>query len=269
MNTFLKTNHEIALEKDFFRIWDYSRDLYIHKVGMEAESSQAGTNKTDPGFNSEANPNSKSHSARIISDIESQELLDASLQSQEYYFEKQIHDLNTTKNARIILIEQNFSKILSQKEAAIKKLKEIEDQKKLFETRKNELQKQIEGLANLQNELLRENKERQKQQEEFKKIFQETQNQTLVTEDQKELRIKELEEEIRDLSIYIEASRQLKSATLNDSLNSGDKITIKEPTIKCTIQTKPSPAKSLPNPKLNKNSPQSSPKKGKGKKGKK
>jgi BRCA1-associated protein len=255
------------LEKDFFRIWDYSGDLYIHKVGMEGETGQSHSNKTDPGFNSEANPNSKSSSTHIISDIESQELLDASLQSQEYYFEKQIHDLNTTKNARIILIEQNFSKILSQKEAAIKKLKEIEDQKKIFETRKNELQKQIEGLANLQNELLRENKERQKQQEEFKKIFQETQNQTLVTEEQKELRIKELEEEIRDLSIYIEASRQLKSATLNDSLNSGDKITIKEPTIRCTIQTKPSPSKSLPNPKPNK--PQSSPKKGKGKKGKK
>jgi hypothetical protein len=73
----------------------------------------------------------------VISEIESRELLEASLQSQEYFFERQIAELNTTKNARIILIEQNFAKILTQKEEAIGKLREIEDQKKIFEARKN------------------------------------------------------------------------------------------------------------------------------------
>jgi 3-dehydroquinate dehydratase len=73
----------------------------------------------------------------ILSEVESKELLYASLESQEYYFEKQIAELNTNKNERIILIEHNFSKILSQKEDAMKKLCEIEDQKKIVVTRQN------------------------------------------------------------------------------------------------------------------------------------
>jgi hypothetical protein len=70
--------------------------------------------------------------------------------------------------------------------------------------------------------------------------------------------VSDSQEEIRDLTIYIEASRKLKNATL---LNSGDTITIKEPKIKTGLPLASNP---LPRPNSPNNSGKN--KKGKGKK---
>src|SRR5262249_29941829 len=128
----LQTKHTYALELESQRVWDYTRDAYVHRLA---------TNKHDGKLVELAPPDLEMDRANTLKateedlakvdalELEWQWLLQAHLDSQQLFFEERLAEVEKDKVAKLSSLEAEYAELLSQRIEAAQRLEAIERQK--------------------------------------------------------------------------------------------------------------------------------------------
>ncbi|KAH9603315.1 hypothetical protein KSS87_013411 [Heliosperma pusillum] len=209
-----ETQHCYSLEVETQRVWDYVGDNYVHRliqsktdgklVELNAPCSHAMNDcgscecSGDIGIN-EAMLNSKVDAIRN----EYNELLSTQLENQKLYFESLLQEVKEETEREIVEAVDKTVTLKSQKTQA-KLDRCIKEKKFLDDINENLLKNQEIWKAKIQ-----EAEEREKK--------------TLrLTED----KIRELEEQLKDLMLHLEATHAVEELSMSDEVKDGDVLKI-------------------------------------------
>jgi len=213
---FIKTKHTYAMELDSHRVWDYTRDQYVHRVATNFSDNKI---VEIPDFNWELELANtiKQKDIELRKDealeLEWHYLLEAHLETQKRFFEERITLIEDRTQSKIKYLEQEYAELFEQKTTTGRKMEEIEKQKKLLERKNGDLEKKMQEVAKETNFLKDINDAMEKNQNEWKNKIQQAEEQLrkakMDTDVEKDNKIRELEEQVRDLMFYIDAQKTL------------------------------------------------------------
>uniref|UniRef100_A0A6B2L352 BRCA1-associated protein n=1 Tax=Arcella intermedia TaxID=1963864 RepID=A0A6B2L352_9EUKA len=244
---FIKTKHTFAMEVDTKSVWDYTRDSYVHRIAtnfndgklvplpeINWEVELANTIKLkDTGLGKDE-----------AVELEWQYLLEAHLETQKRFFEDRIKVIEMQNQNKLKYLEQEYAGLLEEKLDIAKKMEQIERQKKGLEKRTQELEKKMSTVAQEKDFLVVINKEMEKNQSAWKE-------KAMVTEEklkkaqidaEKDSKIQELEEQVRDLMFYIENQKKL----ANSEFENAELVVVPSPETNQPKANKPNKNKQIP-----------------------
>lgn len=132
------TKHTYAMEVDTQRVWDYTRDAYVHRLVTNITDGKV-VEIPNSDWQSELENTLKRTDLGLAKEeamqLESQYLLDAQLETQRRFFEERIRLLEKQNQSKVSFLEQEFAQILEEKLAYAKLLQETERQKRSLEKR--------------------------------------------------------------------------------------------------------------------------------------
>eukprot|EP01125_Pyxidicula_operculata_P009452 TRINITY_DN3119_c0_g3_i1.p1 TRINITY_DN3119_c0_g3~~TRINITY_DN3119_c0_g3_i1.p1 ORF type:complete len:525 (+),score=122.74 TRINITY_DN3119_c0_g3_i1:922-2496(+) len=210
---FMVSNHTYALEVDTQRIWDYIRDSYVHRL---VTNQYDGKIVQIPDFDWEteyANTIRKdiTTKGKKENELEWYYLLEAHLETQKRFFEERISHLEKQNQEKIIRLEQEFTKLNEEKIETMKKIEAIESQKVDLESKTKDLEHKMENVKKETSKLQKINSSMESTQHNFKTKVEVTEQEIIESDTMKDEKIRELEEQIRDLKFFIDAQMKLTS----------------------------------------------------------
>lgn len=199
------TQHCYSLDLETQRVWDYVGDTYVHRLNQSKANGKLKDMRTldedcatcesrDESVNSVAVASSK---IEAIVD-EYNYLLASQLENQRQYYEKLLLEANS---ARKISVSDAVEK------AVISKMQEIEEQIRYADKDKKVVAVKNESLM--------------KEQEMCRKKIKEIEERERMTLKLKDEQIVDLEEQIRDLTVYVQAQRTLNKMADSDGVKGG------------------------------------------------
>lgn len=194
---FSETQHTFALELETQRVWDYAADNYVHRLLQ---------NKADGKLVELQNPDSsekkKNDSAITRLNWEYNFLLTTQLEDQRKYFEAKLRQIEEANEKRIVSLKQALGNHLQtckiQLEKNLEKTEKAERIREELEKELNVVKREKQVLEALNKTLL---EEQQSNRDKLQEI--EIANQNNANE------ITDLQDQIRDLSLFIEAGKTL------------------------------------------------------------
>jgi len=143
--------------------------------------------------------------------LEWQYLLEAHLETQKRFFEERVNLLEHQNQSKIKHLEQEFAELLEEKMDTARRMEIIERQKKTLEKKTHDLEKKMVENSKETEFIKSINDQLEKNQSMWKQKIQETEEKFKQTqiEAAKDEKIRELEEQVRDLMFYIEAQKEL------------------------------------------------------------
>ncbi|KAF9899129.1 hypothetical protein BX616_003261 [Lobosporangium transversale] len=236
---YYETAHLYALELETQRVWDYAGDGYVHRLiqnkadGKLVELPSAAVVSVDGGIRSQhGGGGDGGRGGGDVGQEIGQEKLDAigleytylltsQLESQRLYFDAQIAAMTTQltqldkeakewekeailldqKNRELTMIAESLEKekipmLLKEKRAAEKRLEKLQEKLQILERQYEEEKEMNVGLRT--------------NQESFKAKLQ-----------AKEAEIQELEEQVRDMMIYLDTQQKIEASPMKDELVNG------------------------------------------------
>ncbi|KAG9156641.1 hypothetical protein Leryth_006612 [Lithospermum erythrorhizon] len=203
-----ETQHHYSLELERQQIWDYVGDKYVHRLNPKADGKSVNTHLCCSSMDGECN---------TCGYNEDPELGGALLSSK---FEAITDEYNHLLASQLEIQRQHFESLLAEirsgKDNCIAKAVE----KSIF-TRTNDLQSKADQYVEEKKILVKTNedltKEQQLLQKRFKEI-EERERELLRTRNEK---ITDLEEQIRDIKIYLGAQQTIANMTDSESIKDG------------------------------------------------
>ncbi|XP_010687940.2 BRAP2 RING ZnF UBP domain-containing protein 1 isoform X2 [Beta vulgaris subsp. vulgaris] len=203
------TQHCYSLNLETQRVWDYEGDNYVHRLNHSkadgksvVADSQCMSHDGDcgacgDGEDSEMTGALFSSKFEAITD-EYNHLLATQLENQRQYYESLLVEARSKKECSIAEAVENA-----------------------VTTRMQDLQCRLEICEDDKKSVLNMNHVLMKAQEEYKKKIKEIEERELKSLRSREEQILDMEEQIRDLKIYIEAQRKFGSITDSDGIKGG------------------------------------------------
>ncbi|KAI1304861.1 hypothetical protein EDD11_005063 [Mortierella claussenii] len=219
---YYETSHLYALELETQRVWDYAGDGYVHRLiqnkadGKLVElpsavdgtlpsqhSVQVGQEKLDAiGLEYTYLLTSQLESQRLYFDAQmaamAAQLAEVNKEAKEW--EKEVALLNQ-KNRELALMAESLEKeklpvLIKEKKAAEKRLEKLQERLQLMERQYEEEKEMNVGLRT--------------NQDSFKERLQE-----------KEAQIEDLQEQVRDMMIYLDTQQKIEASSLKDEIVNG------------------------------------------------
>eukprot|EP00029_Vermamoeba_vermiformis_P002642 TRINITY_DN13019_c0_g1_i1.p1 TRINITY_DN13019_c0_g1~~TRINITY_DN13019_c0_g1_i1.p1 ORF type:complete len:561 (+),score=138.51 TRINITY_DN13019_c0_g1_i1:30-1712(+) len=210
---FKLTQHTYALELETGRVWDYAGDGYVHRL---IQNQMDGKIVELPG---QAHADDRDGGNRIVHKdldkvetiaLEYQYLLTAQLETQKVFFEELLEKLEKEKEERIQKLSQQSEVLSKEQKEAVTKLKETEKEKKKAEKKSQELEKKLNEVSKETQFLKELNQALETNQKAWQDKIENIEKNLVHEKDRK---IKELEEQVRDLMFYIEAQKKIEDST--------------------------------------------------------
>lgn len=203
---FRHTQHCYSLELETQQIWDYVGDKYVHrlnqsKIGSKsiATNNQCASVEGECGEKEDDEVSGALFSSKVDTIVDEYNfLLATQMETQRQHYETLLADAKSRKE---ILTREAIEK------AEAEKTQEI--QSKL-----EEVTKETKAVSHINEDLA-------KDQEYLKKKCKEIQEREIALLKTKEEKIIDLEEQIRDLKIYIETQRTLATSSDKDEIKGG------------------------------------------------
>ncbi|KAF9614219.1 hypothetical protein IFM89_016012 [Coptis chinensis] len=203
------TQHCYSLDLETQRVWDYVGDNYVHRLNQsKADGKSVELNSYCRPYNGdfetcEGSEESGISGAVLSSEIEAKvdeynHLLASELENQRQYYEK-------------LLLEAR-----SRKEKSISEAVE-----KAVNSKLQEIQLNIERTIKEKKSVANTNESLIKEQEIWRKEVKEIEERERSTLRLKDEQIVDLEEQIRDLTVYVEAQRTLDKMNDSDDIRGG------------------------------------------------
>lgn len=208
------TQHCYSLELETQQIWDYVGDKYVHRLNQsKAYGKSVATNFRCLSLDGECgtcdnNEDSGIGGALFSSKVEAivdeyNHLLATQMETQRQHYELLLADAKSRK-------ESSIAEAVDKAETA--RIQEI--QSKL-----EELTKETKVVADINEDLT-------KNQEVLRKTYKEIEERETVSLKSRDEKILDLEEQIRDLKVYIEAQRTFSNTTDADGIKGGTLLPI-------------------------------------------
>lgn len=210
------TQHCYSLDLDTQRVWDYEGDNYVHRLNQS---------KAD-GKSVMINSNCMSHGGECATcgDGEDSEITGALFNSKvEAIMDEYNHLLATQLDNQRQYYESLLAEAKNKRENAI-----AEAVENAVSTKMQDLQCQLEKCEEDKKAVSKMNQILMKCQEEYKKKMKEIEERKISSLKSKDDQILDLEEQIRDLKIYIEAQKKLSSITDSDGIKGGTLLPVPE-----------------------------------------
>ncbi len=206
---FLQTQHAFALELETQRVWDYAGDGYVHRLVQNKSDGklvQAGSG-FGGGAGGKGDKNAQ-HEAELLW-LEYEYLLKSQLETQRTHYESQLAAaraeaeqlLSAAGNAR-----DQLAAALARQE---KERRTLEKQLARVTARLQKLEADADFTTQLNSSL-------EANQKQWAERVRSAEAAAQATSSATEARVKELEEQVRDLMFFIEAQKKLESQTSAD-----------------------------------------------------
>ncbi|KAK1420971.1 hypothetical protein QVD17_22980 [Tagetes erecta] len=199
-----QAQHCYSLELETQQIWDYVGDKYVHrlnqsKVGSKSIVTDHHSSEGDCGDKVDDEFGGALFSSKVDTIVDEYNfLLTTQMETQRQHYEALLAEAKSQKEISIVEAIE---------EIEIKRIKEI--QHKL-----EELSKETKAVSHINEELAKE-------QESLKTKYKEIQERELSLLKTKDEKILDLQDQIRDLQIYMEAQKTLAQSNDTDELKGG------------------------------------------------
>lgn len=215
-----ETQHCYALELESQRVWDYAGDGYVHRL-VQSKSDGKLVEVTGPGESSYRNDQALEGSSKMDYDrdeaivaskidgivYEYNHLLTAQLESQRLYFEGVLCQNRLEADQKIRTLNESMATTSKSQEESNSKLKEVTKDKKNAQKKASELTEKLQKVQEEKEFLRQLNETLILNQKEWKDKTQVLQEKLETNTADKDSKIKELEEQVRDLIVFIEAQK--------------------------------------------------------------
>jgi len=162
-------------------------------------------------------------------------LLTAQLETQRQYFEEKIKEIDNQRKSKLKFLEEDYAQLLEEKLQYANKMKEMEREKKKLQKRTSELEKKIQESTEEASFLKEINAAMHANQEEWHKKIKAAEDKT--KESEKDKVIQDLQEQVRDLMLYIEAQKAIANME-NSEIKDGSVVVVPSPTSNLTSTPK-------------------------------
>ncbi|CAM8960413.1 unnamed protein product [Rhodiola kirilowii] len=201
-----ETEHCYSLHLETQRVWDYAGDTYVHRLNQsKTDGNLTGKNlcctskEGDCGYQEDSGFSGVLHSSKVEAIVdEYNRLLATQLETQRQYYETLILE---TKCKRESTVSEAVEKAVT--------LKSLDIHSKL-----DKCFREKKAVADKNHELM-------KNQEKMRIQVKEMEDRELLSLKLKDEQILDLEEQIRDLTVYIEAQKAIGSMTQSDEIKGG------------------------------------------------
>jgi BRCA1-associated protein len=238
---FHKTKHTYAMELESQRVWDYTRDQYVHRLASNYSDNKI-VEVPNLHWEAELANTIKSKDLGLEKDeaqqIEWQYLLEAQLETQKRYFEERISMIENKTQSKIKYLEQEYAELFEQKALTAKRMEELEKQKNALQRKTAELEKKMHEVEKETDFLKNVNRAMELNQENWKSKIEETEEllKKAKIQSDKDEKIRELEDQVRDLMFYINAQKEL---TAKSEISDGDIVMVPAPSPTATTKNPP------------------------------
>jgi len=219
---FQATQHTFAVEIETQRVWDYIGDGYVHRLIQNKTDGKLVeiSNSTQTNDASIKNP-SKVEAIWLEYDY----LLSSQLETQRTFYEEQLIRFEKEKNEEVARFEAQTGKEMEINQQLILRL---EKERKNYE---KQIQKLNDNMKNMEEDskfMKQVNESLTNNQKSWQEKIKQTEDKLSIVDTDKDKRIKELEEQVRDLMFFIEAQKKLE--TSSNELHDGQVIVVNTPT---------------------------------------
>eukprot|EP00210_Caulerpa_lentillifera_P001482 g1422.t1 len=233
-----ETQHCYALELDSGRVWDYVSDGYVHRLvqsktdGKIVEVQGNGESSHRPGESSEGSSKvDYQHEEAIVASkidqvvYEYNQLLTTQLESQRLYFEDILCRNRLEADEKLRSSHESMTATSRALDASRTELKEMTKAKKNAQKKTSELNERLQKAQDEKEFLRQLNETLILNQREWKVKTEKLEQEMETSKTEKDSKIKELEEQVRDLMVFIEAQK-----TVGESELQGGSVIIQEQT---------------------------------------
>ncbi|KAF9436621.1 hypothetical protein BGZ76_003462 [Entomortierella beljakovae] len=234
------TSHLYALELETQRVWDYAGDGYVHRLIQNKADGKLV--ELPSAVNGALRPHDSSQIGQEKLDaigVEYTYLLTSQLESQRLYFDAQMAALTAqltqvNKDAKewekeaALLNERNRELMLMSEVLEKEKLPSLVREKKASEKRLEKMQEKLQQMEQRYEEEKEMNVGLRTNQDSFKVRLQE-----------KEAEIQDLQEQVRDMMIYLDTQQKIEASPIKDELVGGT-IEVVAPTLTSSSSASPS-----------------------------
>ena len=204
-----ETQHLFSMQLSTNRVWDYAGDNYVHRLiqskgdGKLVEVPQASNN------DSILNPSTADDEKVEAVTLEYTFLLTSQLESQRKYFEDKMMLLEQMCNDQLQSMAQEFTDSKRRIDELSQKYSESKREKEVIETKYTNLRKILDKLRNDYEEEKALNQSLRNNQSEWAKKVEICEKKLKQEQLSKEEKVKELEEQLRDLFFHLESQQKL------------------------------------------------------------
>lgn len=216
----METQHCYALELESQRVWDYAGDGYVHRL-VQSKSDGKLVEVPGPGESSYRHEQALEGSSKVDYDrdeaivaskidgivYEYNHLLTAQLESQRLYFEGVLCQNRLEADQKIRTLNESMDSTSKAQEESNSKLIEATKERKNAQKKASELSEKLQRVQEEKEFLRQLNETLILNQKEWKDKTQVLQEKLETNTADKDSKIKELEDQVRDLIVFIEAQK--------------------------------------------------------------
>lgn len=218
---FQQTQHTFALELETQRVWDYVGDGYVHRLIQNKADGKLVEFGTPPTWDGGESDHEMTKLAdRKIQDVltEYNFLLSSQLETQRAFYETQLQSVSD----QLFQARQDNGQLRKHTSKIEQERSEAQQENSHMLAKMAKVREELSFVMQI-NESMRAN------QEKWQERCQAMEEAHKIAASSSEQRIQELEEQVRDLSFFIEAQKTLSSVDSNSELKDGSIVIMKSP----------------------------------------
>jgi len=224
---FVNTQHTFSLELETQRVWDYMGDNYVHRLIQNKSDGKLVELSGPPG--SEDFKDEVLESKRTALALEYTHLLTTQLETQREYFEGEMKHIQKENGIRIKDLEGRLKNTLEEKERLHKDVNSLEKAKKTSHKKIEKLEKTLSAMKKEMDFLQEVHKSLTENQEILKTKLEEANSQLQNRDEGTQQRVKDLEDQVRDLMFFIEGKKKIEAMGDSEEVREGTILIAENP----------------------------------------
>jgi len=225
---FAQTQHCYTMELGANRVWDYVGDNFVHRL-VQTECADGKIVETGTGSGGRDSEDCKDGAKNVDGvtvnsdekldsiQLEYTYLLTSQLEAQRRYFEEKIKRLEEDAH-------QEMEEVMSRALASMEEIKSKEEKMSSLSKEKAKAETRLGQMVTKMGKVTEELKEEQQLNESLRKNQAQWQDQlaTLKQADsEKDIKISDLQDQLRDIMVYLEAQSSIANSPLREELKDG------------------------------------------------
>jgi len=204
---FVDTKHTYSLELDSQKVWDYTKEAFIHRLAL---TEGDGKIVEVPNYRDEETMGNTLKSDFILGKdealaLEWQYLAHAQIETQRSYFEEQLKNIKRQNQLQVKKREEEINELLQEATSFTKQKEKIEHEKRVIEKKTETLRKEMAEISKETLFLRTINEALERNREGWIKKMEESE--LKMRNSAQEQRIRELEAQIQQLMMQIEGNK--------------------------------------------------------------
>jgi BRCA1-associated protein len=220
---YMETQHNYAMQVDTQRVWDYAGDNYVHRLVQNRSDGKVVRLDAEGGGEAGGGKVSDRKVNLLLAEYSS--LLTTQLEAQRAFFEGELSkalsrvQANSEEridqlSAQVTTLQQRTQQAESTAQRSVREARRLEQRLQQQQQRVIELEKE-NGFLHEVNKSLQEN------QDQWKQRLAEAKAQYGTDLQKKEAALEDLQDQVRDLSFFIEAGKAIEKAECADVADGG------------------------------------------------